>query len=130
MAQRQFAGTVLVNGSERRIDIHGNPLGRTVIQVDGVTAYDRKPFVHKETIDFDIVPGKKAMLRWQQVSLRGIECDITVDGRTIALPALTRAGSVAKPVSTKQRQEFQGRVFASALLVASVAFPAFNYFEL
>jgi hypothetical protein len=127
---KQFAGTVAVNGSERHLQIDGNPIGRTVIQVDGVTAYDKKPFVHKETIDFDIVPGKKAVLRWQQVSLKGMECDITVDGRTSTLPSVAQNGSVVKPVSAKQRQNFEARVLGAGFLALAAGALVLNYFEL
>jgi hypothetical protein len=129
MAQKQFAGTVLVNGSERRLQIDGNPLGRTVVQVDGVTAYDKKPFVHRETIDFDIVPGKKASLRWQQVSLK-MECAITVDGHTSKLAAVARNGSAAKPVRPEQRQRFEAQALGAGFLALAAGALALNYFEL
>lgn len=130
MAQKQFAGTVLVNGSERRLKIDSNPLGRTVIQVDGATTYDKKPFVAKDTIDFDIVPGKKALLRLHQVSFTGMECDVTVDGRTTTLSSVARDGSLAKPVGARQREEFKARAFGAGAVAAGIGFLILNYFEL
>lgn len=126
----QFAGTVDVNGRPCRLQIDGNPLGRTVIQVDGVTAYDKKPFVHRETVDFDIVPGKKATLRWQQVSLMGMECDVTVDGRTSTLTPVARDGAAVKPAGAKQREEFTVRATGAGLFGLAAAALALNYFEL
>jgi hypothetical protein len=57
MLDYQFAGSVLISGQPRRLNINGNPMGRTVIQVDGVTVYDKKPFVQKEVIDFQVIPA-------------------------------------------------------------------------
>jgi hypothetical protein len=130
MSQKQFAGTVVVNSSQRRLQIDGNPLGRTVIQVDGVTAYDKKPFVHRETIDFDIIPGKKATLRWQQVSLTGMECDVIVDGHTTSLTSVSHGNSVAKPMGAKQREDFKARAIGAGLLGLAAAVFAFNYIEI
>lgn len=130
MLQQKFAGSVLVNGSERRLAIDGNPLGRTSIQVDGVTVYDKKPFVHKETIDFDILPGKKATLRWQQVSLTGKEVDIIVDGRSTTLATIARDGSSVRPVGAKAREDFKVRAFGGGAVALGVVFLLLNYFEL
>ena len=130
MLQHKFGGSVVVNGSQRLLTIDGNPLGRTVILVDGVTVYNKKPFIHRETIDFDVVPGKKATLRWQQVSLKGMECDITVDGNTTTVAPVTPNGSVAKPVGAKQRGEFKGRMSGAALAALGALFLVLNYFEI
>lgn len=130
MAQRHFSGTVVVNGGERRLEIERSPLGHTVIQVDGVTIYDKKPFVNRNTLDFDIVPGKKAMLTFQQVSLKDVECDFSADGGTTTLTAVDRSGSVAKPVGAKQRQEFGVRTFGVGCLVGGVISLVGNYLQL
>src|SRR5258708_39439981 len=97
MLQNDFAGTVVVNGSERRLEVSGNPLGRTIVRLDGGTIYDKKPFIQKETVDFNIAPGKPATLRWQQVSVAGYEGDVTVDGRIATLPKIKRGGTAVKP---------------------------------
>jgi hypothetical protein len=128
--QRTFGGSALVNGGERRLTIVGSPLGRTTIQVDGVTVFDKKPFVARETIDFDIIPGKKATLRWQQVSLTGLECDITVDGRTATLAPVTESGAPAKPVSAQQREQFKIRMLGVGFAALGACFIVLNYFEL
>jgi hypothetical protein len=130
MQPQQFSTAVLVNGSQRRLQIDGHPLGRTVILVDGVTAYDKKPFVHRETIAFDILPGKKATFRWQQVSLTRMECDVTVDGRTTTLTAVARNRSSAKPVGAARREDFKVRVIGAGLLALAAAALVLNYFEI
>ena len=130
MLQNDFAGTVVVNGSERRLEVSGNPLGRTIVRLDGITIYDKKPFIQKETIDFNIVPGKPASLRWQQVSVAGYECDVTVDGRVATLPKIRRDGTTIKPVGAKQRQNFQVQAAGFAFLGLGVMSLVLNYFDL
>jgi hypothetical protein len=127
---KQFAGTVLVNGNARRLRIESNPMGRTVIQVDGATVYDEKPFIQKDTISFDIVSGRKAMLRLQQVSFTGTECDVTVDGKTTTLTSVAKDGTVAKPVNSKQRELFKVRTFGASAIGLGVGSLILNYFEL
>lgn len=34
-----------INGRPRELRLHANPVGRTMIQVDGVTVYDKWPIV-------------------------------------------------------------------------------------
>ena len=63
MFNHRYTGSILVNGSPRQVNIAGNPLGRTVIQVDGATVYDKKPFIQKEVIDFNVLPGKSAKMQ-------------------------------------------------------------------
>jgi hypothetical protein len=41
MLQQKFGGSAFVNGGERRLTVVGNPLGRTMIQVDGVTVFTK-----------------------------------------------------------------------------------------
>ena len=129
MLKKNYAGSILVNGSERKIEVSGNPVGRTTIQLDGITVYDKTPFVHKETIEFQPIPGKKAVLRWQQVSVTGVECDVTVDGKTSTLSGLTRDG-VLKPVGQEKRREFEVWMAGAALIVFGIVSLVMNYYDL
>jgi hypothetical protein len=117
---KQFAGNVMINGSQRQLRVESYPMGRTVVQVDGATTYDKKPFVQKETLEFDILPNKKASLRIQQISINGAECDITVDGRTTPLTAVAKDGTVRKPVGEAHRNLFRGRVAGAFMAGAGV----------
>jgi hypothetical protein len=66
---RQRGATVLVNGSERKLRVQGNPTGRTIIQVDGNTVYNKFPSLYgKSSIKFDLIPGKPADLRWYKTT--------------------------------------------------------------
>jgi len=130
MFHHRFVGSAAVNGSERRVAIAGSPVGRTVIQVDGVTVYDKKPFIHKETLDFEIIPGKKATLRWQQVSVKGFECDLTVDGKTTALATMATDGSLNKSVGGTRREQFNIRAVGAGLAAMGVIALLINYMEL
>lgn len=85
MFSKILTGSVPVNGNLRKFRVQGNPAGRTVIQVDGVTVYNKWPLVQKRVIDFKVVPGKPAKIRWYQSPSRQIEWDVTVDGQTTKL---------------------------------------------
>jgi hypothetical protein len=123
MFNHRFTGSVLVAGSSRQLNIEGNPLGRTVIQVDGATVYDKKPFIQKEIIDFNVVPGKPAKVRWHQVSPLKMECDVIVDNQTTTLSTVAKDGSLSKPVGAQARQTFQVRYMGAG----SLAFAAFSF---
>ena len=45
MYARELAGSIPINGRPRELRLHANPVGRTMIQVDGVTVYDKWPIV-------------------------------------------------------------------------------------
>jgi hypothetical protein len=45
MFARELAGSIPINGKPRELRVQANPVGRTVIQVDGVTVYDKWPIV-------------------------------------------------------------------------------------
>jgi hypothetical protein len=130
MFNHRFTGSVLVNGSPRQVNIQGNPLGRTVIQVDGSTVYDKKPFVQKEVIDFDVLPGKPAKMHWHQISALKMEVDVIVDNRATTLAALAKDGSVRLPVGAKERQNFQHRYTGIGFLVVAAFCFWLNYNEL
>jgi hypothetical protein len=84
---KKLIGSVLANGKSHQVLIEGNPIGRTVIQVDGVTVYDKAPVIVQKAIDFDLVPGKKASLKWHQATGLDMDC-IVVDGSTTNLTLL------------------------------------------
>ena len=123
MFNHHFTGSILVAGTSRQLNIQGNPLGRTVIEVDGATVYDKKPFIQKEIIDFNVVPGKPARMRWHQVSPLKMECDVIVDNRTTTLSTVAKDGSLSKPVGAPARQTFQVRYVGAGFL----AFAAFSF---
>jgi hypothetical protein len=77
-------GSVLVNGSTRQITTDGNPLGRIVVQVDGVTVYDKWQLTQWKTFRFELVPGKPAYLRWLKLSDETVY-EVIVDGQTTRL---------------------------------------------
>ena len=129
MFHHRFSGSVLVNGSPRQVNIEGNPMGRTVIKVDGATVYDKKPFIQKETFEFNLVPGKPATMRWHQISPLKMECDITVDQLTTTLSTLAKDGTLRQPVGAKARQIAQIRWSGVGVLVlAGISF-WLNYSE-
>ena len=123
MFVHQFAGSVLINGQPRRLNINGNPVGRTVIQVDGVTVYDKKPFVQKEVFEFQVIPGKSAKMRWHQVSPLKMECDIFVDNKSTTLPSIAKDGTVRPLVGAHGRKIFEARAFGAGML----ALAAFSF---
>ncbi len=127
MSNHRFTGSVLVLGSSRQLNIQGNPLGRTVIQVDGATVYDKKPFIQKETIDFNVVPGKPAKMRWHQVSPLKMECDVIVDNQTTTLSTIAKDGSQSKPVGAQARQTFQMRCLGACFLALAAFSFLLNY---
>lgn len=92
-------GSVVLNGKSHNVLIDGNPIGRTVIQVDGVTVYDKKPIIVQKAIDFELIPGKKASLKWQQATGLNTDC-VVVDGSTTQLTRLPdsvdKAGQMAQ----------------------------------
>ncbi len=45
----RFVGTVTLGGRKRRVEVAGDPM-RTVVQVDYLTVYDKKPFVAREKV--------------------------------------------------------------------------------
>ncbi len=130
MFNHRYTGSILVNGSPRQVNIAGNPLGRTVIQVDGATVYDKKPFIQKEVIDFNVLPGKSAKMRWHQVSALKMEVDVIVDNQATTLSALAKDGSVRQPVGEKARRTFQMRITGFGLLAGAAFCFLLNYNEL
>jgi hypothetical protein len=123
MFDHRFAGSVLVNGQPRKLNINGNPMGRTVIQVDGATVYDEKPFLQKDVIDFQMIPGKRAKMRWHRVSPLKMECDIFVDNTSTTLPSLAKDGTARPLVGEHARKMFEARAFGAGML----ALAAFSF---
>jgi hypothetical protein len=116
---RQRGATVLVNGSERKLRVQGNPTWRTIIQVDGITVYNKFPSLYgKRNIKFDLIPGKPADLRWYKTTAQQLEFQITVDGATTKLASLESASA------TKTRTAFEQRAAGVFLLVGA----AFSFF--
>ena len=123
MFDHRFAGVVVVNGQPRQVNINGNPMGRTVIQVDRTTVYDKKPFLQKEVIEFQVIPGKPAKMRWHQVSPLKMECDIVVDHESTTLPSVAKDGTVRPLVGARARKMFEARAIGAGML----AMAAFSF---
>jgi hypothetical protein len=118
----KLTGSVLVNGKSHRVVIEGNPIGRSVIQVDGVTVYDRSPVIVEKAIDFDLIPGKKASLRWRQATGLNMDC-VVVDGNTTKLTRLP-------DTVDKAEQEVQQRIGGVFFLVVAAGSFWLNYSSL
>ena len=122
MFDHQFAGSVLINGQPRRLNINDNPMGRTIIQVDGVTVYDEGRF-QNDVIDFQIIPGKVATMRWQRVLLLKIGCDIFVDNKSTTLPSVAKDGTARPLLDAQARKKLEMRMLGAG----SLAFAAFSF---
>ncbi len=123
MFERDYAGSILLNGSPRKIDVSGNAMtNRTTIRLDGVTVYNKTSLLGNRPIEFVPFPGKKAVLRWGQGAAT-FECDVTVDGKTSRLARLV--GSV-KPTSP----ENQMRIGGVAALCFGILSLVLNYYDL
>jgi len=115
-------GSVLVNGKARQVLIDGNPFGRTVIQVDGVTVYDKKPTIVQKAIDFDLAPGKKASLKWHQSTGLNTDC-VVLDGNTTQLTRL--------PDTVDKAEQMAQLRITGGIFLAVAAFSFFlNYISL
>ena len=112
MAKR-LIGNVLANGQSHQVLIEGTPIGRTVIQVDGVTVYDKAPVIVQKAIEFDLIPGKKASLKWHQATGLNADC-VVVDGSTTNLTRLP-------DFVDKAEQKIQLRI-GGGLFLAAAAF--------
>jgi hypothetical protein len=130
MFHHRFSGSVLVAGSSRQLNIQGNPLGRTVIEVDGATVYDKKPFIQKEVIDFNVLPDKPAKMRWHQVSAMKMECDVIIDNQTTTLSTVAKDGSLNQPVGAQARHTFQQRYVGFGFLAVAALSFWLNYNQL
>jgi len=114
-----------VNGKTHQVLIDGNgPIGRTVIQVDGVTVYDKTPVIVQKAIDFDLAPGKKASLKWQQSTGLNTDC-VVVDGSTIKLTILPESIE-----QKKARQQSELRIWGASALALAVGSFCLNYSSL
>jgi hypothetical protein len=112
---KQRGATVLVNGSARQLRVQGNPTWRTVIQVDGVTVYNKFPSLYgKRDIKFDFIPGKPAQLRWYKTTAHQLEFRVTVDGAT------TKLASLDSVAVTNTRRRFEQRAAGVFLLALAV----------
>lgn len=119
---RARTGSVVVHGTARQLKVTGSPAGRFVVQVDGITMYDKQQIIQHKAIDFDVVPGKKASLRWYQSgSVAGVqhEYEVTVDGKTTRLALVPETAAVAQ-----HRAVFQERAAGAVL----IAFSIFSFF--
>jgi hypothetical protein len=126
MFKKEFAGSIVVNGSARKIAVSGDAMNRTTIRLDGVTVYDKTSLLGNRPIEFVPIPGKKGVLRWQRDAAMFFECDVTVDGKTSKLPRL--AGSV-QPM-TPQRLDNQVRISGAAAMLFGIMSLVFNYYDL
>jgi hypothetical protein len=129
MLEKDYSGSVTIAGSPKKMEIRGNPMGRTTIRLNGTTIYDKKPFIQKDTLAFDIAPGKPASLRWQQVSAFAYECDVTIDGRTTTLNPVQNGRAVA-PIGQKKREEFKTRYAGFGLIFFGLVSLLVNYSDL
>lgn len=121
MAKR-LVGTVLTNGKSHQVLIEGTPIGRTVIQVDGVTVYDKAPVIVQKAIDFDLIPGKKASLKWRLATGLSMDC-VVVDGSTTNLTRLP-------DFVDKADQKIQLRIYGGLSLVLAAFSFWMNYSSL
>lgn len=123
-------GVVTVDGSPRKVNVSGSPYGRVSIQVDGATVYDKKPFMQEKGIDFNLLPGRPAKMKWHQVSLTRRECDITVDNRTTTLAAMAKDGSARAVVGEETRKIFSVRMSGLGMLAVAAFCFWWNYGDL
>ena len=121
MFKRDYAGSILVNGISRKIDVSGNAMNRTTIRLDGVTVYDKTSLWGNRPIQFVAIPGRRAVLRWQP-DVGRLECEVTVDGKTSRVP---RTGNV-EPMSL----ENQSRVAGAGALCFGILSLLLNYYDL
>jgi hypothetical protein len=123
MFERDYAGSILLNGSPRKIDVSGNAMtNRTTIRLDGVTVYNKISLFGNRPIEFVPFPGRKAVLRWEQGAVT-FECDITADGKT---SRLARLGGSVKPTNP----ENQIRIGGAACLLFGILSLVLNYYDL
>ena len=113
-----------MNGKSHQVLIDGNPFGRTVIQVDGVTVYDKKPTIVQKAIDFNLAPGKKASLKWHQSTGLNADC-VVVDGSTTELTILPESIE-----QKKARQKTEVRVAGGTALALAAGSFLLNYISL
>jgi hypothetical protein len=118
MVDHQFAGSVPINGRPRKLNIKGNPMDRTVVQVDGVTVYDERRVLQREIIEFQIIPGKAAKLRWHRGG-----CDIFVDNKITTLASLAKNRTAQPPVDEHTQKMREARAFGAGML----ALAAFSF---
>ena len=118
---KQRMGSVLVNGSQRQIQVAVNLFGRTTIRVDGLTVYEKIP-IQPKSIDFNVIPGKKANLKWRQTPDLKLECSILVDGCATKLAALPESVE-----EKKAQQKYEQWIFGAAAFVFAAACFWWNY---
>lgn len=109
-----YKGTISVSGRPRQILVHGSPMGRTAIEVDGGLVYDEKPFHAQSNHKFDIA-GIPAELVWEGEGF-GFTCLIRAEDEEVRLQRLDRKG-VAQPLLTaEERDAKETRVLGVAAL--------------
>ncbi len=114
---------MLIGGQHRKLNISGTPSGRTVIVVDGTTVYNKKPFLPKQLVEFQVIPGKTAKMRLHQVSPLKMECDILVDDESTTLPSIGKDSSARPLVGAHARRIFETRSVGAGML----AFAGFSF---
>jgi len=121
-----FRGAVSIGGVARQVEVSGNPTGRTAVRVDGVTVYDKKPFVARDTVSFD-VGGQAVALTWRNPGLFRLECDITAGGVTTTLAGVTRRGEVVAPLDKATRLRLEARTAGVIAILAGLVVSWWNY---
>jgi len=119
---RQRTGSVLVNGTLHTVCVTGSPAGRMKIQVDGIAMYDKQQIFQHKAIDFDVIPGKKAELRWRHNAQFQHEYDVIVDGQSTKLALVPEA-----PALAQQRKKFAQIIGIVVTFSAAIGFYWFNY---
>jgi hypothetical protein len=114
-------GNIQVNGFNRQIQTQGNPLGRVMIQVDGITVYNKWNLLQNKVFNFEVVPGKPASLRWSRIANQ-IEYVVTVDGKTTHLSP--EPETAADTQDSKKRERWIG--VGACLAVSAISF-GMNY---
>jgi hypothetical protein len=122
---RQRTGSVLVNGTLRTVCVTGSPSGHMKVQVDGIAMYDKRQIIQHKAIDFDVIPGKKAKLRWHQNAQFQHEYEVIVDGQSTKLALVPEAPAVAQ-----QRKKFAQIIRIVVTFSAAIGFYWFNYHSL
>ena len=124
-----FRGAVSIGGVARQVEVSGDPTGRTAVRVDGVTVYDKKPFVARDTVSFD-VGGQAVTLTWRHPGLTRLECDIAAGGVTTTLAGVTRQGEVVAPLDKATLRRLEARTAGVIAILVGLVISWWNYTSL
>lgn len=118
----QYRGQAEIAGKVRTVAVRGEPLGRIVIEIDGQTVFDKKPFIPRSSVPFSAC-GTDLTLRWRDLGPLTRECDIVVGGRSVSLSAVRADGRTVAPLDPSKRARLEARNLGFFLLaLGGVAF--------